>query len=370
MRFISFYLPQFHPIPENDAWWGKGFTEWTNVVRGKPRFFGHYQPHLPGDLGFYDLRLADTRNAQARLAREAGLDGFCYYHYWFHGRRLLGRPIDDVLGSSQPDLPFCFCWANENWTRAWDGMEHHLLIKQTYSAEDHTKHIQWLLKAFRDPRYIRVHDRPLFLIYRPDQIPSVREMLEAWRSKAKEEGLSGLYVCAVRGSEVSLDDQALLGKGFDAIVDFQPNRRDFPPPRGFRSYMQDRARRTLPMRLYQYLKISISTFKRIDYKLLIAQWMQKPWPTSYRRFPCVFPSWDNTARRNTPTIIQNNDPALFGRWLRDAAHKVADYPDEERLVFINAWNEWAEGCHLEPDQRYGHRFLDEVRNARKDVESP
>src|SRR5215475_4957626 len=181
-RLVAFYLPQYHPIPENDEWWGTGFTEWTNVVSAKPVFAGHYQPHLPADLGFYDLRLPEVRQAQADLARNHGIHGFCYYHYWFQGRRLLRRPFDEVLRSGQPDFPFCLCWANENWTRVWDGSDKKLLIEQTYSADDDLAHIRWLAPAFRDPRHIRVEGKPLFLVYRARKLPDPLRTTSLWRS--------------------------------------------------------------------------------------------------------------------------------------------------------------------------------------------
>jgi hypothetical protein len=192
VRLIAFYLPQFHPIPENDDWWGKGFTEWRNVVQAKPLFPGHYQPHLPADLGFYDLRVPETRQAQADLAREYGIHGFCYYHYWFKGRRLLERPFNEVLTSGQPDFPFCLCWANESWTRAWDGQSGVILMKQEYSEEDDYQHIRWLSNVFRDKRYIRYEGKPLFLVYRVRDLPNPLQTTEIWRNEARRAGIGEL----------------------------------------------------------------------------------------------------------------------------------------------------------------------------------
>src|SRR6266478_229140 len=188
IRPIAFYLPQYHTIPENDIWWGKGFTEWTNVVKARPQFKGHYQPHLPGELGFYDLRLEEVRQRQAALAREYGLYGFCYYHYWFNGRRILERPFKEVLASGKPDFPFCLCWANENWTRVWDGGGQDVLLQQHYSAEDDRQHIRWLANAFRDPRYIRIGGRPLFLVYRTELLPDPARTAAIWRNEVAKAG--------------------------------------------------------------------------------------------------------------------------------------------------------------------------------------
>src|ERR1019366_6300153 len=221
VRAIAFYLPQFHPIPENDAWWGNGFTEWTNVTMARPLFKGHYQPHLPADLGFYDLRLPEAREAQAALAREYGIHGFCYYHYWFNGQRLLERPFNEVLASGKPDFPFCLCWANENWTRRWDGEEQEILQAQNYGDEDDLNHIRWLAAAFRDPRYIRVQNRPLFLVYRLSLLPNPARTVELWRDEARRIGVGELFLCNV---ESFCNEHGMVAKaGLDAAVEFAPD---------------------------------------------------------------------------------------------------------------------------------------------------
>jgi hypothetical protein len=364
-KAIAFYLPQYHPIKENNKWWGKGFTEWTNVSQARPRFEGHHQPHVPADLGFYDLRLDETREAQANLAKEYGIYGFCYYHYWFNGRLLLDRPFSEVMSSGKPDFPFCLCWANENWTRAWDGLDRQVLIKQDYTKEDAYDHIQWFINAFRDDRYIKIDGRPLLLIYRIDHIPDIKDMVMSWRGAVREAGFPGLYLCAVKNGFVETEDNDIIALGFDAIVDFQPNRQDFPPPQGFKAWLYRLARRVLPDGLYQNLKLSVRANNIVNYHAMVERIMRKKWPSSYRKFPCVFPSWDNSARRKSATIIQNDDPAIYGKWLKHAIKEVGSYPESERIVFINAWNEWAEGCHLEPDRRHGHAFLEQTRNAIK-----
>lgn len=362
-KLIAFYLPQFHPIPENNAWWGAGFTEWSNVSVARPRFKGHYQPHIPADLGFYDLRLEESRMAQANLAREYGISGFCYYHYWFNGKTLLERPLKEVLESGKPDFPFCMCWANENWTRAWDGLERQVLIKQEYTTEDSRHHFKWLTKRFRDPRYIKINGCPLFLVYRLDTIPNVREYFAAWRKWAKDMGFPGLFLCAVKNGFIEMEDWEIINSGFDAIVDFQPNRNDFPSTNSVRQYVHHFASKILPEFLYQMIKHNVSVHHRLNYRAFMRGLMLKKWPVDFFKFPCVFPSWDNTPRRKTPTIIQNDDPSTYEHWLTHALGQVTSYPPNCRFVFINAWNEWAEGCHLEPDRKHGHAFLQATKSA-------
>ncbi|HTF69601.1 MAG TPA: glycoside hydrolase family 99-like domain-containing protein, partial [Edaphobacter sp.] len=221
-RLIAFYLPQFYPTPYNDEWWGKGFTEWTNVVQGRPHFKGHYQPHLPADLGFYDLRLSETREAQASLAKEYGIHGFCYYHYWFHGKRILERPLNEVRASGHPDLPFCICWANETWTRTWKGHKNKVLLQQSYSPEDDISHIRDLLPTLSDERYIKVDGKPLVLVYRVELLPNPQATSETWRREAEKWGLPGIFLVSVESNYV-LEVTSPASAGFDASVRFQPN---------------------------------------------------------------------------------------------------------------------------------------------------
>jgi hypothetical protein len=361
-RAIAFYLPQFHPIPENDAWWGAGFTEWTNVVAGKPRFSGHYQPHLPADLGFYDLRVPETRQAQADLARASGIEAFCYYHYWFQGKRLLGGPIDAVLGSGSPDLPFCFCWANQTWSRAWSGREHDVLIPQAYDEADDVAHIAWLIEAFRDPRYLCVDGRPLFLFYLPESLPDAPGLLARWRRACDYAGIADPYFCAVRTGFSELDAVGLRALGFDGVIEFEPNRRHFPASRNATGYLVSLLQRLLPASWYDALRNSRMIGDRnlnsvIDYAAYVDGCLARP-PLAPTTYPVVFPSWDNSARRTSATIIENHDSAQYARWLNDAVSRVETRDPDHRIVFLNAWNEWAEGCHLEPDQRHGRAYLD------------
>lgn len=336
VRLIAFHLPQFHPIPENDAWWGKGFTEWRNVGKAKPLFPGHHQPQLPTDLGFYDLRLPEARVAQADLAREHGIHGFCFYHYWFQGRRLLQRPVDEILASGSPDFPFCLCWANEPWSRRWDGSESEVLQPQAYSADDDLNHIRWLLRPLSDPRAIRLGGRPLFLVYRADQLPDPRRTTDLWREEAQRAGLPGLFLVAVEtGWDAGWDATQV---GFDAKLLFQPqfsllgevSRLDVGPAR---------------TRVFHY----------DDAWPILAD----PPPVTYPRFDAVFPGWDNSPRRGEESwVIHGNTPAAYEAWLRLAVRRALDRPPDQRVVFVNAWNEWAEGAHLEPDRTHGRAFLE------------
>ncbi|HXC99539.1 MAG TPA: glycoside hydrolase family 99-like domain-containing protein, partial [Verrucomicrobiae bacterium] len=325
----------------NDAWWGKGFTEWTNVGRAKPLFPGHNQPRVPADLGYYDLRLPETRAAQAALAREHGIHGFCYYHYWFNGRRLLERPFNEVLNSGSPDFPFCLCWANENWTRAWDGLEREVLIKQHYGPDDDLAHIRWLANAFRDPRYIHVHGKPLFLVYRVASLPDPMQTVSIWREEARRLGIGELFLCSVEsrvGGSQSVNPARI---GFDAAVEFQPDGLHFPKP---------------VKTLNDYGGI-------FDYRSVVTQMLQKP-EADYLRFPCLAPGWDNSARRKeNPTIITGSTPELYGQWLDGILQRRSEAKPEENIVFINAWNEWGEGAYLEPDQLSGRAYLEMTKQV-------
>lgn len=367
MKVISFYLPQFHPIPENDEWWGRGFTEWTNVAKAEPLFDGHHQPHTPADLGFYDLRLEEIRVAQAELAREHGIGGFCYYHYWFNGKMLLERPFNEVLASGKPDFPFCLCWANENWSRRWDGLEQELLAAQNYEEYDPVQHMEWLAKAFNDPRYIRVNGKPLFLLYWADHIPNVADVVTVWRKEASRILQTEIYVCAVQSHRFGFTDEEAESAGFDALVNFHPHPKHFPKP--------DKARisRFFNKRINSFFRIfGFNTLKRFpiysqyDYGKYIANVLSAS-QSAVKQFPCVFPSWDNSSRKKRDAvIIQNSDEQLFEKWFRQSIQSVKQYAPEEQIVFINAWNEWAEGCHLEPDLENGKRFLEAVKNVMVD----
>lgn len=355
VRPLAFYLPAYHPIPENDKQWGPGFTEWHNVTQGKPRFRGHYQPHVPADLGFYDLRLPETRHQQAHLARQYSIYGFVYYHYWFSGRRLFDRPFQEVLDSREPDLPFALCWANEPWTRRWDGGNSEVFVEQHYSDKDDREHLENLLPAFFDERYITVDGKPLFLIYRASLLPTVKRTLMTWREMARLAGLTGLYLCCVEaGGEPRSDPRA---SGFDASVEFQPNFAEFCQPR---TRMQ-RVRRHLEWRLHYNLKL-----RSEDYADYVRRCLQATCP-AYPRHPGVCTAWDNSARaRGTALTFVNSSPDIFKQWIIHTLERSHLRADRD-LLFINAWNEWGEGCHLEPDRAYGHAWLEAVRDALKEV---
>jgi hypothetical protein len=336
---VAFYLPQFHPIPENDLWWGEGFTEWTNVGKAKPLFEGHLQPLVPKDLGYYDLRVPETREKQAELARAYGIDAFCYWHYWFAGHRLLERPFEEVVRSGQPDFPFCLGWANQTWSGIWHGAPNRILIEQTYPGlEDYKSHFEALLPAFRDPRYLRVHGRPLFVIYAPQNLPDACFFTNYWQDLAQKAGLDGLYFIAhnVRNPEEY---------GCQSCVDNAPFVTMSAPQIPVNSLSGDQTPKVSRYEdLVRYLK---------RYQLAKSE------------FPLVVPNWDNTPRSgNNGFVLQGSTPELFREMMDDAVRKVSEKEDfAERIVFIKAWNEWAEGNHLEPDLLNGHRYLEVVKES-------
>lgn len=366
IRPIAIVLPQFHPIPENDEWWGPGFTEWRNVVKGRPRFRGHYQPHLPRDLGFYDLRLPETREAQAALAQEHGVHGFCYYHYWFNGRQLLQLPVEQIVASGRPDFPFMLAWANENWTRVWNGGEKDILIRQEYSERDHVNHLHSLIPYFTDPRYITIDGKPVFAIYKDGEIPDVERALEIFRREAAKAGLE-LYMCRfdVRNQRPEPPDAL----GFDAAIEFHPFTKSssvhLEEQRNRRRGRKAKSRAVcIASRVHSLLHGAKQSLikeddKIYDYEDYIRHDLNRS-PTTYKIFPGVFPGWDNTSRREHggATIFINSSPEAFGNWVEKKVGQFTPPSGEENLFFINAWNEWAEGNHLEPCERFGLQYLE------------
>ena len=381
-RVIAYYLPQFHPIPENDKYWGKGFTEWTNVAKARPLFRGHYQPRIPADLGFYDLRMPEVREAQAELAREAGIEGFCYWHYWFgNGKQLLERPFNEVLQSGKPDFPFCLAWANHDWdTGSWQkGIKKQTIFKQLYlGKEDHTLHFNMLVPAFRDKRYIKVEGRLLFIILDPYRFEHVESLIETWRQLAKDAGLPGFYFVAmgnntntrVRKAEGGIEKGRVipdlkssakvynnfLSLGFDGVNSFGKSRGEMMDKGTYKRailYKMHEHLSFLPTLKYNYPKVVENFFAPED-----------SWDNI---FPTIFPGWDRTPRTNDAEgVYINATPENFKRHIEQALKVIEKTDAEHRILFLRSWNEWGEGNYVEPALKYGHGFLDALRDVIKD----
>lgn len=348
-RFIALYLPQFHPVAENDQWWGRGFTEWTNTAKARPLFPGHYQPHVPADLGFYDLRVPETRQAQADLAREHGVEAFCYYHYWFGGRRLLQRPFQEVLASGQPDFPFCLCWANETWTGIWHGAPDRILIEQTYPGpEDHRAHFETLLPAFADRRYLTVDGKPLFCIYKPEKLPDPKACLALWRSMAAASGLRGLHVLGM-SADMAWNP---LEAGYDGKICLPLVRAR--PWASRRQPIRWLTRRAV-------VSAGLPTFHSArDFVPALEGCRSLP----YEWHACLVHAWDNTPRSGANgVVLRHASPTQFAHLLDTAIDTASRKPSDHRLIFLKSWNEWAEGNHLEPDRRTGRQYLQVLRDA-------
>jgi lipopolysaccharide biosynthesis protein len=363
---IAIYLPQFHPIPENDEWWGKGFTEWTNVTKSQPRFEGHYQPHLPADLGFYDLRLEEARLAQEQLAKTYGIHGFCYYHYWFNGKRVLHEPLDRKLKNPKEDLPFMMCWANENWTRTWDGADHQVLLHQEYSFDDDLEHIQHLITYFKDDRYIKVNGKPIFIVYRPRLFPDIKKTIAIWRKAVQDAGFSDIYIGFAQNKEHSFLPEEM---GFDFGFQFQPS---FGTQSDGIAYgvslfksAKNRVKKALGYRIKKRFRMKMEAFDHyFDYNKYIEN--QKGLGFKGNVYPGLTPMWDNSARRKeSPFILHHSTPEKYKAWLK---YIKENYPWDtvpENFLFINAWNEWAEGNHLEPCQKWGTAYLEATKEVLK-----
>ena len=350
-RIIAFYLPQYHPIPENDAWWGKGFTEWTNVGKAKPLYRGHYQPRVPADLGYYDLRVPETRQAQADMARSYGVEGFMYWHYWFGGgKRLLERPFNEVLASGEPDFPFALAWANETWKGFAHGLTNrNTLIEQRYLGEqDYIDHFHAVLPAFRDRRYITVDGKPLFMVYKPLQHPDMQAFVELWQRLARENGLPGIYFV---GQAFIEDCESVLSLGLDAV---NTNR------------LLDCVRlgRSLSRKVWGRIQVDWLRYPRIfDYGRASA-WFVGEQEKDLRYIPSIFSGWDHTPRSGAEGIVlDHGTPEKFGVHVARVLDIVAEKPAEQRIVFLKSWNEWAEGNYMEPDLKYGNRFLETLKTA-------
>ncbi|WP_346796476.1 glycoside hydrolase family 99-like domain-containing protein [Halomonas sp. Bachu 37] len=347
VKVIAFYLPQFHPFPENDAWWGKGFTEWTNVTKAQPNFEGHYQPHLPIHNGFYDLRIPEVMLEQAKLAKNYGVYGFNFYYYWFDGKVLMHKPFEILLKHKEIDIPFCITWANENWTRRWDGAENDILIGQNHCEEDSIKFIENLYKFFDDERYIRINNKPLLIIYRANIIPQMEETIKLWRSKAKEAGYDDLYIVCAQTFGLKSPDEF----GFDAAMEFPPhtaNSREISDTKKINN-------KKYRGRIYDYEQVVENSIKTVE--------------PDFKLFRTCMLSWDNTARKQDNSHIFSNFSLLrYKQWISNIAinsYNNPKYRKDEKIIFVNAWNEWAEGTHLEPDRKHGYGYLQTTYDAIK-----
>ena len=347
VKLIAFYLPQFHPIPENDEWWGKGFTEWTNVRKAVPNFEGHYQPRIPDDyLGYYDLRDIEIQKRQVELAKKYGVYGFCFYYYWFSGKRLLERPLDQFIEHTELDFPFCICWANENWTRRWDGRDDDVLIGQTHSEDEYVAFIRDVAPILLDQRYIRINEKPLLIVYHLTLLPDPKKAAEIWREQCRKLGVGEIYLTAIQSFGLE-DPQAY---GFDATIEFPPHN----------------CLEGIAMVNKSNLKMTNPEFagEVFEYRVAPQLVMNGPVP-AYTKFRTVMPSWDNTPRRqNTGVIFVNSSPAIYKNWLQKAVDYTQSYlPEDEQFVFINAWNEWGECAYLEPDRVFGYAYLQATKEA-------
>lgn len=379
-RIIALYLPQFHPIPENDRWWGPGFTEWTNVAKSKPLFRGHVQPRIPADLGFYDLRLAETREQQAILAREAGIEGFCYYHYWFGGgRQLLERPFNEVVASGKPDFPFCICWANHTWSnKTWNRksamQQETVLMEQTYpGTEDNIAHFNSLLPAFRDSRYMTVDGKLIFVIYDPLKFINIERFIETWRKLAEKNGLPGFHFVGMTPSTLTFRVAAdgsrqrvmpnlkssakifkdVLDLGFDSVNSFGKRRGEM---------LYEGKWKNLAKTILRHIGLPTGSI-RYDYERTVRNYFapEDSWENVY---PTILPQWDRTPRVSSwDGVYVNATPEKFEQHIRQALDLIKNKEPEHRILFLKSWNEWGEGNYVEPDLQWGHGFLYAIHRA-------
>ncbi len=353
-RLIAFYLPQFYPTKENDEWWQKGFTEWTNVGNAKPLFRGHYQPRVPADLGYYDLRLPEIREQQAAMAREAGIEGFCYWHYWFAGRRLLDRVFAEVVESGKPDFPFCLCWANHSWyQKTWDPTKpDKLLIEQTYPGmQDYIDHFYAMLPAFKDKRYIKVNGKLLFGIFSARSFDREKYQLfsKTWNELAQKNGLEGFEFFGFTFEANKCDD--ILDSGFDRVtIDYTREMLDNT------SYVINVIKRL-------YRSVTGRPNKVYNYQSYVNLVLDHVEP-SERLYPCIVPNFDHSPRSsNRGFILHDSTPEKWGKFCKKIFSKFSNKAMEDNIIFIKAWNEWGEGNYLEPDLKYGNRYLEQLRLA-------
>lgn len=365
IRFIAIYLPQYHPIPENDLWWGRGFTEWTNVAKAKPLFRGHYQPKIPADLGFYDLRMPEIREQQAELARDAGIEGFCYWHYWFgNGRRLLERPFSEVVASGKPDYPFCVGWANHSWSnKTWKTAnsrfaKNTLLVEQLYPGkEDYENHFNTLLGAFKDKRYIKVDGKPIFFVFNPD-FQDAASFIKTWRNLAKINGLNDIHFVAMLYTS-SLKSNASIKERIDSIMELG---YDAVNTIGNTKAEKDAGKlKKYAHSLLKKLKINtILKFKQAD----INKYMLSDEDKLEYVYPTIMPNWDRSPRcGDACTIYTDSTPKVFEEHIKNAVEMVRNKKNEHKIIIIRSWNEWGEGNYLEPDLKYGHGYLNAIKKV-------
>lgn len=393
-RVIAFYLPQFHPTPENDKFWGKGFTEWTNVAKAKPLFRGHHQPHIPADLGFYDLRMSEIREAQAELAREAGIEGFCYWHYWFgNGKQFLQNIFDEVVDSGKPDFPFCVGWANHSWNnKNWNNTrtfsKDFYIAEQTYPGpDDHEAHFYSLLKAFKDSRYIKVDGKLLFYIFAPLDFPDITNFIHQWNELAQKEGLEGFHFVALQESghfprmremlcafklglkngqaDTFINPEEIFKKvldlGFDGINSRGIHIAHYRYNNHFISLIKHIFHSSMlavfdwhPVMKYNYKKVSMKMFTEEDKKAYV--------------YPTIIPNWDRSPRAGKRAFIwYNYNPKFFKQQVKLALNLIKDKPEQHRILFLMAWNEWGEGNYMEPDLEYGHGYINALKEALKEI---
>ena len=340
VKVIALYLPQFHPIPENDIFWGEGFTEWTNVRKAAPLYGGHYQPQKPGVLGYYDLRDAHVRDAQAAMASAHGIDAFCYYHYWFAGKRVLEAPFNTVLETGEPDFPFLLCWANQSWTGIWYGCPDQIHIEQTYPGDDDfTSHFYALLPAFRDPRYFRINEKPVFVVFRPSELPDPKRFTQLWTRLAQENGLKGIHFIGFSWNW-RWDHRS---DGFDASI----TQVNLPP----KPSLAESSLKNLPTVFEADSIIPFVAPRGLPNTLI---------------HPCLLPNWDNTPRSGkNGLVMRNSSPENFRKQIHEALQWTLGRPADEKIIFIKVWNEWAEGNFMEPEAKEGTKFLETLKESLK-----
>jgi len=369
LRIIAFYLPQFHEIEENNRWWGEGFTEWTNVKSAKPLFRDHYQPRIPLNKRYYSLLDPETRQWQADIAKEYGIYGFCYYHYWFNGKKLLEKPAEEMLRLKKPDMPFCFSWANESWTKAWKGKEREILISQEYGGEkDWINHFEYLLPFFKDERYISIDDKPLFIIYRPELISCCNEMIDCWQEQAKKYGLKGLTI-AYQNVHFNRDAQK-DDSHFDYGIEYQPayaftDYSDHYRSKPFKRLMTVLKRKFRILSSWVFSKPDMSKRLDLNYDQIWYHVLAR-YPKNNKNIPGAFVDWDNSPRhKERGTIYRGATPEKFKEYLSKQISRARMVYNKD-MIFMFAWNEWAEGGYLEPDEKYGYAYLEAVRDALKE----